>query len=517
MLLLATSALAFETDDSEAVAPLPDEEPDRFVEGSFCEASEVFLPRTLAPRCADEGADDLDFPMGFEHHPTKDIAFALSKNDSKVQLAAVDAHTGEEAWRVNHTVGGEAHDASADQMDLAVGADGERVFVASSIIIWKQADGGFETLVAGDLMALDADDGSLLWQRLDPSIWHPTITVDDEGTLYVAGKGETEDTSSHYNIHVKAIDPASGNPSWWTTFDDHHDHEAEDIAVDSATGTVAVSGNTAVEDEEGNTTFHGLIIGLDAANSDVRWNETFNGASYPETAIVAQDEKVWVAGSEGPHLDALDIEILELDAVTGERQWTHVYDGPAGAMDWVNGLAVTSDTVIVHGISAVGHNVLVPSVFQAGARDWDAHVQAIDRATGEQRWVTFTDHPRTTLAATEDVAITSDEQTLVFTGQGYWPLSYDTDAITGALDMDTGEHEWVTYWNSDEVPSVEYRGDAGHEILLSPDEERSLSLVWSNMVFEPSWSKIVMHDLDRPGGALTYASAVQNDAWAAKR
>lgn len=178
---------------------------------------------------------------------------------------------------------------------------------------------------------------------------------------------------------------------------------------------------------------------------------------------------------------------------------------------------MTSDTVIVHGISTVGPDVLLPGVLHAGIRDWDAHVLAIDRADGNERWVTFTDHPRTPFSAANDIAVTSDEQTLVLTGAGYWPLSQDADVLTAALDMETGEHEWVAYWNNDEIPSIEAWYDSAQYVLLDPDEEHALSLAWTGKVFEGYDYEIIRHDLNRPAGALTYASAAQDVVWNVER
>lgn len=528
VVLFAMSAVAAGADNGSPQGLAPDEDPRGFLEATQCEVGQALLPQGVLPECAEnETADPADWdrrimrPMGFEAHPQKDVTYALFSVDNEVRLAAADGHTGERLWGVQHTVGVDGQEPYVGWMDLAVGSEGEFVYVVASASFEVHEGGelvGYES--AGVVMALDASDGELTWIRADTSLASPSVVADPlDQRVYVTGRQQLESAEEgHHGLTIKALEGAGGTPVWSTAFNEWHSQSPQSMAFDPETRTVAVIGQMADLDEQGNATQNALVVAVDADDGELRWSDTFEAsAAYAEPSIQARDGTVLAVANRGPHLDALDVQVQAYEALTGDPRWSHTYDGPGGSMDWAQELHVTSDTVLVHGVSAVGHDVLVPGVLQGGVRDWDAFVLALDRSDGEENWLTFTEHPRLEFALAADVAVTEDEETVIATGWGYRALSSDTDVLTTSLDMETGEHRWVAYWSTDEIPTVSPNYDAAYYVLLDPDEEHALSLVWTGDRVEGRNFDVVRHEVDRPAGALTYTASAQNEAWNAKR
>ncbi len=239
--------------------------------------------------------------------------------DSASRVTAVSA-AGEPLWVADVALPGEPGDAVSGG-GLAAAAD--RLFVTT----------GF-----GELLALDAASGAVLWrQRFDgPVAGAPTVA---DGTVYVTGR----------NAGGWAVDAASGRQRWVLS-------GVLASAGRAAPGAPAVAGDLvifpfaageliAASRAEGNATWFAPVTGRRAGRSaafvaDVTGDPVVSGAvTYAGTAAgrtLALDTRsgaqvwavtegalgpVWPAGGSVYLVNDLG-QLVRLDAATGERVWS---------------------------------------------------------------------------------------------------------------------------------------------------------------------------------------------------
>lgn len=213
--------------------------------------------------------------------------------DGKLVAVAVDGGTSEQMWEsdVGGTVG--VPDDGLLYQSAPTAADG-------TVYVTSQTEAGSGT--TGNLTALDAETGTVEWRFSDAGFipdGSPTIV---DGVVYV--------TSVFGDVH--AIDADTGDLVWQTTVPTN---SSEDATLKSAptvvNGTVYVTGF-------GNNEFN--LYALDVGTGEQRWTYTtpdsFSGTGGSPTyyqGTVYLTDRLHAAG---------ETAIRAVDATTGEEEWT---------------------------------------------------------------------------------------------------------------------------------------------------------------------------------------------------
>lgn len=250
-------------------------------------------------------------------------------------VRALDADTGALVWQAHHgTLGWTCNTFRAC---VATSLDDATVFAA-----------GY-----GDLVAYDAADGELLWNRTmqleaiavgpdaalaagpgracdNPGDGTPAVceaTRGDETALYVVGLVEEEDDEFRSDLFVARLDAATGHVVWSQTIG--HDGEtscfetADFILVSPDGGTVYAGG----------TSCGGLLLAFDAADGHVVWKQRSQapGLVAASDADVSDDgSALYVAGSNGGE-DA----VWAVDAATGATVWSDAFSMPWASSPYI--------------------------------------------------------------------------------------------------------------------------------------------------------------------------------------
>ncbi|MEA2511029.1 MAG: hypothetical protein QOJ59_516 [Thermomicrobiales bacterium] len=274
-------------------------------------------------------------------------------------LFAVDALTGQERWRRDTNVVGDAIAAP---------------LVAGGVLYAGLPDGTF--------YALDADDGGVRWQYPagDRSCGAPALI---DGIVYGAVGCGTLATSGGA---VFALDAAMGSERWRVTID-----------VGRVT-TPAVAEGTVFLAAGGPTTVHGfptVIRALDAATGQERWRAEVGGmqmgpAVADGTVFVGSERGLWaLAAADGrerwhAQVGRDDVAVAAPPAVTDGLVFVASNDGYLYAFDSGTGEPSWSfDPGGFFHLSTAAPTV-VDGVVYLGTQGGDLF--SVDAATGTQRW-----------------------------------------------------------------------------------------------------------------------------------
>lgn len=238
------------------------------------------------------------------------------------------------------------------------------VFAGTAGTMPAVVSGETDATKAGQVVALDADAGDVLWTFEGPEDWFTGPAVG--GDLVYVG---------NHAGGVYALDPSTGEEAWsWSPG-----------SIDGDAGDPGVVAPPAYRDGTVYVGVHGLgaVVALDAATGEARWHRSLDGANAKTSPAVDGDRVyVGVTGHErvetGTETTTGDDDaesmptvrtvgtVAALSATDGAVEWT-----------WETDRSVRSSPAVV------GDRLY------AGAGDG---LVALSRADGEERWgVTFGD------------------------------------------------------------------------------------------------------------------------------
>jgi polyvinyl alcohol dehydrogenase (cytochrome) len=342
--------------------------------------------------------------------------------DLLARAYAVDARTGELRWSVkvddhpNATITGSP-----------VLADDKLLVPISSLEVTSAADPAYPCCTfRGAVMALDADDGRVLWKQhtiddapekvgetsagtdiLAPSgapIWNTPSVDPDAGLLYV-GTGENYSSPADGNSDaIIAMDLETGKKQWvfqatagdaWNVAcmmpdarqncpeEDGPDYDfgASTMLVKTEKGTVLVAGQKS-----------GEAFGLNPATGELLWRNRLGRGGIQagiHFGMAAKDGIVYVPISDFDDGQEHDLParpgVFAVDAMTGEELWYRAHEDRCGDREFCN-----------PGISAPA-TVTDAAVFAGGM---DGLLRAYDPDSGEVIWRHDTSSPVTALGGT---------------------------------------------------------------------------------------------------------------------
>ncbi|MCP2353530.1 subtilisin family serine protease [Nonomuraea thailandensis] len=258
--------------------------------------------------------------------------------------AAYDVDSGERTWLAHYGGPGGGVD---DARTVVVTPDGTKVFVSG------QSSGADGTgLTNWGTVAYDAGSGRQLWaaqhngsgNEIDVS--EDAAVSADGKVVFVTGQSVSQDTQS--DMTTIAYDSATGKEVWTDRYDgpaQQGDHpKSVTVAPD---GKVYVTGNSQGEGTRADYT----TIAYDPATGARTWVARFDGQAQDEdfakqVSTTPDGSKVIVTGKSAdvPAGDVTppnhDYVTVAYDAASGKQVWLGRYDGPAGAPDEANALAV---------------------------------------------------------------------------------------------------------------------------------------------------------------------------------
>ena len=186
----------------------------------------------------------------------------------------------------------------------------------------------------------------------------------------------------------------------------------------------------------------GTVRALDAATGEERWATDLD-TNYVGGSVALDDERVYAA--------AFDARVVALDRETGEERWTtEVDDHPMAA---IFGSPVVVDDLVITGVASFELMTDNPAPTFRGS------VVALDAATGDEVWRYWTvDEDEAEVAGVSvwaTVAVDTERgHVYVPTGNSYGPQpSARSDAIV-ALDLATGEEQWIAQFTEGDVWTV---------------------------------------------------------------
>jgi polyvinyl alcohol dehydrogenase (cytochrome) len=191
----------------------------------------------------------------------------------------------------------------------------------------------------------------------------------------------------------------------------------------------------------------GRLWVLDAETGDEIWTRDLD-TSRIQAAVAIDDDRVFVG--------AFDPRIVALDRETGDEVWQATVDDHPMAS--VFGSPIHVDGLVIVGVASY-ENV-------AGAEDFSfrGSVVALDAATGDEVWRYWTtegddtEGPGVSVWSTPAVDL-DREHVYVGTGQHYAePTTERSDAII-ALDLTTGEEQWVHQYTAGDVWVISEPGE----------------------------------------------------------
>lgn len=258
--------------------------------------------------------------------------------------------------------------------------------------------------IDGLLVALDAEDGTPLWQhRADAAI---------DGTPAVAGSRVVFGSLDGW---LRAVDREDGTLLWRV-----------ELGSDSLASPAIVDGMVFTSTKEGR------LLAVDLDDGSLRWERFLPSTVTSSTAFATNDTELVVGERSG--------WVRSLVAADGSVRWSQRTGGPvlataarSGSLlavgSWDNGLHVFDDEGRLQWIGAFEANVTASAVVD-GARiiagSWDWTVRAFARSDGTQLWAQGVD---------ADVLASplSDGQTVL--------VATETGHLKG-LDAGTGAELW---------------------------------------------------------------------------
>lgn len=302
------------------------------------------------------------------------------------------------------------------------------------------------------------------------------------------------------------------------------------------------------------------------------WVARYDGPAEREdygrlTAVSADGETVFVAGPSIGDNGNWDFAVVAYRTADGSVKWEARYDGPAESSDYLQGLAVSEDAVVVTGYSYGGasrydfatvaydpgnglelwearFNHELPSNWWGGGADdyaidveigddgtvyalgygftgypwwsgdagyYDWHLVAYDGADGTELWRTRFNDPFNGYDYARALAVSPDGDTLFATGYGQGQNGY-YDYYVAAYDASTGAQQWVGAWDG---PGNRYDYPQGIAVLQSAVVVTGYTLDqgwrydYGTVAYDPADGTLLWDvTYDGPAGDYDYATGV---------
>lgn len=379
-------------------------------------------------------------------------------------VVAYEATSGEEQWAATVPGAGSGPD---ELRTVTVTPDGQTVLAA----------GYTEPSIDGDdrhlfTLALDAEDGTLLWSRVLPSSLGDVAEATDlaigpeDDRAFVVGTSEEASFwhchtwnadrekcyETHRHVHpaavVHAFDIDEGSRDWASTYtvgglsdtgDATARHDVSAVAVNEDRRELYITGDARTRNCW--RAYQGACVGygwnqvaaatwaIDVDNGAEQWTHRGPAGTNADVAVATSGELAYTVGTSNAGGDA-SLRTAALKASTGQEVWTDAHDRASSTEDRGVALAVdpTGGTVTALGASTWSN---APT---------DTTVRALNATHGAEAWTTVRDadgdHDPQDLAATplgERVVLIEDRV----------DTEGDAFVATAALDASTGETAWA--------------------------------------------------------------------------
>jgi PQQ-like domain len=262
---------------------------------------------------------------------------------------AYDSATGAEIW--NSTYDGIAGPGSLDSDEataIGVSPDGTTVFVTGNIRGEPTRNLDVATV------AYDAATGSKLWAsryglKRDDAARALEVSA-DSSTVFVTGKSQSPTTGRDYA--TVAYDAATGTEVWVDRYDGPNTggDKATALGVSPDGSAVFVTGQS-----RGATSHRDYTtVAYDAPTGGRLWIRRFDGADglrdQARALEVSPDGSTVVITGFSKRSSGVadtDVATVALDSTTGDRLWSALYGGAAGASDIGNAVDISADGSVV--------------------------------------------------------------------------------------------------------------------------------------------------------------------------
>jgi hypothetical protein len=349
-------------------------------------------------------------------------------------------------------------DIGADEAhDVVVSADGSTAYVVGGTVV----EGSHDIAVVAYATAAGTQRWAFSWDAGGTDIGRAAALSPDGDTLVVTG----ESRSGNADYLTLAVETATGEVLWTRRYDGPDG--ADDLATAVGIGPDGTRVYVAGYDTHGITPVNApdydyAVVAYDIEDGAQRWVRRYDGPAGAWDVVnalavggspgAANRDRVYVTGrSNGAsHAnDHTDFATLAIDGPTGEVVWTARYDGPSGNRDLAYDIAVTPDgSAVAVTGESVGNNLDYATVVYSAL---DGHQRWVSRYTGSG----FDDRPLG-IAATDDAVFVTG-----FSIDG--AVAYLRSAITIGYDLETGTQRWLARRTG---PT----GEAASSIAVSPDE-----------------------------------------------
>lgn len=317
----------------------------------------------------DQGSDIAVDPDGARVYVT---GTSPGQTGSGIATVAYNALTGLELWSAHHVGSGSGPSNTAS---VAVSPDGDQVYVTGTTGSW--AGSAYATV------AYDAGTGDVQWTASYPG---PSAGENQAQGIAVAPDGDqvfvtgwSFSTATSYDYATVSYDTQNGDELWVARYDgpasEFEFPRAIDVSEDGE--RVFVTGGSSGI----GTGFDVTTVAYDATTGQEDWVARYDGPrSSSDSAwdvAVGSDGNVYATSSSWGTTSGLDYATIAYDGETGETIWVSRYNGPSGATDHGESIAVSPDGTRVY---ATGYS------FETGA-GFDYATVAYDAENGVQQWV----------------------------------------------------------------------------------------------------------------------------------
>lgn len=170
-----------------------------------------------------------------------------------------------------------------------------------------------KNLNTSELVAVERDTGEIDWRYAPeypdtPAAWLQGQPVVVDGTVYVGGNVGGPNVRS--TGVVVALDPASGDTAWRRALTDDFEHSVSTTPA-IADGTVYVYNHPYANEGR-----NGTLYAVDATNGDVTWTASVPPGGW---SVLATDETVYVAGLDAHAVNATTGEVSRTYDIDSDR------------------------------------------------------------------------------------------------------------------------------------------------------------------------------------------------------
>ena len=395
-------------------------------------------------RGAAGGSDATGQAFAVAFDPAGDVVVAggLVSGTTGFDLAVVkfDGATGVERWL--RAVDGSAHESDFGA-DLVLDAAGNAVAVGRTV-----NDGtGSDVLVVRV-----ASDGTELWRRdIDggANAFDGAQAVALVGSRVVVAAAIDGPTYDRTRFAALGLDLESGEDAWRLTRDGDADgRDAATLAIPGIDGEVLVAGRIVSRGSKED----GLLLDLDAASGDARWERNLN-ATDPgdgEAIGVAVDPTgdAIVGGVTSDPATAADVTVVKLAKASGAEVWRARIDGALHTDD--SGGAVVADAsgdVFVAAATIDGPGLPPPDPRLPGTAPLvNVSVVRLDGDTGAELW--RSEAPGRGFPRADDIVLASGDPVV---GGWFGGAQYESIAAVARVDAASGSTRWIATLGISEI------------------------------------------------------------------